>query len=205
MNLMGNFGDWIWNRCQNIKGNSDELILSYKFQYSLSRGDRGGDGAVEGENTTRRKVARTFSDMYTPLSFLFLFHSTNDKKGMYKRYDLNTQKFWILINNINTIASLFIMEKRKSFILFVCVQPPKEGQSFWRVAELKCIWNKIAGGSKDVPTERGGDPDGQEHQWCRWLPWTTNHWAGLRMFFLHCDQLYGKGWKKRFVFSAQWA
>ena len=118
------FGDWIWNRCQNIKGNSDELISSYKFRYSLSRGDRGGDGAVEGENTTRRKVARTFSDMYTPLSFLFLFHSTNDKKGMYQRNDLNTQKFWILINNINTIASLFIMEKRKSFILFVVCSAP---------------------------------------------------------------------------------
>ena len=47
------------------KGISGELTSSYKFQYSLSRGDRGGDGAVEGENTTRRKVARTFSDMYS--------------------------------------------------------------------------------------------------------------------------------------------
>ena len=62
------------------KGISGELTSSYKFQYSLSRGDRGGDGAVEGENTTRRKVARTFSDMYTPLSLLYLSHLKNDKK-----------------------------------------------------------------------------------------------------------------------------
>lgn len=30
----------------------------------LTRGERGGDGGGEGENTTRRKVARTFSDMW---------------------------------------------------------------------------------------------------------------------------------------------
>ena len=78
------------------KGISGELTSFSIFKnsnISLSRGDRGGDGAVEGENTTRRKVARTFSDMYTPLSFLLLSHSTNDKKGMYQRNDLNTQKF----------------------------------------------------------------------------------------------------------------
>ena len=74
----------ISNICHNIKGISSGLTSFSIFKnsnISLSRGDRGGDRAVEGENTTRRKVARTFSDMYTPLSLLYLSHLTNDKKG----------------------------------------------------------------------------------------------------------------------------
>ena len=40
---------------------------------SMFRGERGGDGGGEGENTTRRKVARTFSDMYTHLSSSYTY------------------------------------------------------------------------------------------------------------------------------------
>lgn len=45
------------------------MELDYQIWHILMfRGERGGDlGVTEGENTTRRKVARTFSDMYTLL------------------------------------------------------------------------------------------------------------------------------------------
>ena len=51
---------------------SSHLKVTLSFGLSdltdLFRGERGGDGGgAEGENTTRRKVARTFSDMYSLL------------------------------------------------------------------------------------------------------------------------------------------
>ena len=70
-------------------------------------------------------------------------------------------------------------------------------QNFWILIN-KNINHSIPGGSKDVPTERGGDPDGQEHQWCRWLPWTTNHWAGLRLFFPMWAIIW-EGWIKGYA------
>ena len=76
-------------------------------------------------------------------------------------------------------------------------------QNFWILIN-KNINHSIPGGSKDVPTERGGDPDGQEHQWCRWLPWTTNHWAGLRMLFYNVSNYMGR-MNKSLCLSVQWA
>ena len=60
----------------------------------MFRGERGGDGGgTEGENTTRRKVARTFSDMYTPPSSSYTQLSSYKDKNALPKYDVTCHEF----------------------------------------------------------------------------------------------------------------